>query len=164
MKNVRKCIIALLSSVLLVAGTAFAGDTLRVATMGEPASLDPHKVSGTWENYIVGDMFVGLMTEDAKSKAVPGVAESWTVSEDGKTYTFKLRRSLWSDGVPVTARDFVYSLQRILLPETAAEYASVLYIIEGAEALNTGKGEASALAVKALDDYTLEINTCGKSP
>ncbi len=164
MKNVRKCIIALLSSVLLVAGTAFAGDTLRVATMGEPASLDPHKVSGTWENYIVGDMFVGLMTEDAKSKAVPGVAESWTVSEDGKTYTFKLRRSLWSDGVPVTARDFVYSLQRILLPETAAEYASVLYIIEGAEALNTGKGEASALAVKALDDYTLEIKLTGPAP
>ena len=164
MKGIQKFVMALCCSAVLVAGSAFAGGTLRVASMGEPASLDPHKVSGTWENYVVGDMFVGLTTEDPKAKAIPGVAESWTISDDGKTYTFKLRESFWSDGTPLTANDFVYSMQRILLPETAAEYASLLYIIEGAEALNTGKAEASSLAVKAIDDYTLEIKLTGPAP
>lgn len=138
--------------------------TLRVASMGEPASLDPHKVSGTWENYVVGDMFIGLTTENPKAAAIPGVAESWSISDDGKTYTFKLRHSKWSDGTPLTAADFVYSMQRILLPETAAEYASLLFIIEGAEAINSGKAGADTLAVKAIDDYTLEINLTGPAP
>ncbi len=154
----------LLAGILLLTGMAYAGGTLRVASMGEPASLDPHKVSGTWENYIVGDMFVGLMTENPKAAAVAGVAETWTISPDGKTYTFNLRKSTWSDSHPLTANDFVFSLQRILLPETAAEYASLLYIIQGAEAINTGKAAADTLAVKALDDYTLQINLTGPAP
>lgn len=154
----------LMASIILFGGYAFAGGTLRVASMGEPASLDPHKVSGTWENYIVGDMFIGLMTENPKAEAIPGVAESWTISSDGKTYTFKLRKSTWSDGMPVTANDFVYSLRRILLPETAAEYASLLYIIKGAEAINTGKAAADTLAAKAVNDYTLEIQLTGPAP
>lgn len=154
----------LLSSLVLMTGLAFAGGTLRIASMGEPASLDPHKVSGTWENYVVGDMFVGLMTENPKAQAIPGVAKSWTISEDGKTYTFNLRKSTWSDGTPFTANDFVYSLRRILLPETAAEYASLLYIIEGAQAINTGKAKAESLGVKALDDLTLEIKLTGPAP
>ena len=54
---------------LFLAGSALAGGTLRVASMGEPASLDPHKVSGTWENYVVGDMFIGLTTENPKAEA-----------------------------------------------------------------------------------------------
>src|SRR5210317_273302 len=147
-----------------VASTALAGGTLRVASMGEPASLDPHKVSGTWENYVVGDMFVGLTTENPKAEPIPGVAESWTVSEDGKTYTFKLRESSWSDGTPMTANDFVFSMQRILDPETAAEYASLLYIIEGAEAVNKGEAKPESLSVKALDDQTLEIKLVGPAP
>ena len=158
--------IVILASFLtvFVAGSALAGGTLRVASMGEPASLDPHKVSGTWENYVVGDMFIGLTTENPKAAAVPGVAESWVISEDGKTYTFKLRPSRWSDGTPLTAADFVYSMQRILLPETAAEYASLLYIIQGAEDVNTGKAAADALAVKALDELTLEVKLTGPAP
>ncbi len=148
----------------IFAVSAYGGGTLRVATMGEPASLDPHKVSGTWENYVVGDMFIGLTTENPKAAAVPGVAESWTISPDGKTYTFKLRQSSWSDGTPLTADDFVFSLRRILLPDTAAEYASLLYIIEGAEAINTGKAAAETLGVKAIDKNTLEIKLTGPAP
>ncbi|WP_217909522.1 peptide ABC transporter substrate-binding protein [Desulfosediminicola flagellatus] len=164
MSGLRNVFYATCVFALMTAGTAYAGGTLRVAAMGEPASLDPHKVSGTWENYIVGDMFLGLTTEDPKAEAVPGVAESWTISEDLTTYTFKLRKSTWSDGTPLTANDFVFSLQRILLPETAAEYASLLYVIDGAEAVNSGKAEASSLGVKALDDYTLEIKLVGPAP
>lgn len=148
----------------VLATAVYAGGTLRVATMGEPASLDPHKVSGTWENYVVGDMFVGLTTENPKAEPIPGVAESWNVSEDGKTYTFKLRECTWSDGVPMTAHDFVFSMQRILNPETAAEYASLLYIIEGAEAVNKGEAKPESLSVEALDDYTLEIKLTGPAP
>ena len=164
MVGLRNAVCAACVFAVMTAGIAFAGGTLRVASMGEPASLDPHKVSGTWENYIVGDMFVGLTTEDPKANAIPGVAESWTISEDGKTYTFKLRKSTWSDGTPLTANDFVYSMQRILLPETAAEYASLLYIIEGAEAINTGKAAADTLGAKAIDDQTLEVKLTGPAP
>jgi oligopeptide transport system substrate-binding protein len=157
-------VLSLFTLSLFLTAAAYASGTLRVASMGEPASLDPHKVSGTWENYVVGDMFVGLTTENPKAEPIPGVAESWNVSEDGKTYTFTLRKSSWSDGTPLTAHDFVYSMQRILLPETAAEYASLLYIIQGAEALNKGEAKVDTLGVKALDDYTLEVKLTGPAP
>ncbi|MFV0436597.1 MAG: peptide ABC transporter substrate-binding protein [Desulfopila sp.] len=156
--------LSIVLGLLLSAGAVHAAGTLRIAPMGEPASLDPHKISGTWENYIVGDMFVGLMTEDPQAKAMPGVAESWTISADGRIYTFKLRPSTWSDGTALTARDFVYSMRRILLPQTAAEYASLLYLIEGAEAINGGKAAADTLGVQALDDSTLEIRLVAPAP
>jgi len=57
----------------------------------EPDTLDPHKASGNWENNIIGDMFIGLMTDGPSGEAVPGTAESFTQSADGLTYTFKLR-------------------------------------------------------------------------
>ena len=156
---------AVFAVVATIAATAAHGaGVLRVASMGEPASLDPHKVSGTWENYIVGDMYVGLTTENPKAEPVPGVAESWTISEDGKTYTFKLRSSQWSDGTPLTAHDFVFSMQRILDPVTAAEYASLLYIIEGAEAVNKGEAKPETLGARAIDDHTLEIRLTGPAP
>jgi oligopeptide transport system substrate-binding protein len=91
----------------IIPGAAQAETTLRVGNMGEPASLDPHYVSGTWENRIVGDMFLGLTTEGPDGKTYAGAAESWTVSDDGLVYTFKLRDHVWSDGTPVTAEDFV---------------------------------------------------------
>ncbi|MCP4744661.1 MAG: peptide ABC transporter substrate-binding protein [Desulfobacteraceae bacterium] len=169
MRAVNYCKSALLIvsivALMLTTGTnVYAGGTLRIASMGEPASLDPHKVSGTWAVHIVGDLFLGLTTDDPYSKAVPGAAKSWTISSDGKTYTFNLRKSLWSDGTPVTAGDFVFSFRRILNPETAAEYASVLYIIEGAEQINTGKASPETLKVKAIDDHTLEIKLKGPAP
>src|SRR5512145_2480867 len=86
-------------------GTAEAEMVYRMATMGEPKTLDPHGVSGTWENYVVGDSFMGLLTDAADATPIPGAAESWTISDDGKTYTFKLRDHQWSDGTPVTAED-----------------------------------------------------------
>src|SRR4030095_13685001 len=113
----------------------------------EPASLDPHLVQGNWENNIVGDMLVGLTTEDAKGEPVPGAAERWETSPDGVTWTFHLRDHQWSDGQPVTAGDFVFAWRRILDPKTAATYAYYLYLIKNAEAVNTGKMPATALGV-----------------
>jgi oligopeptide transport system substrate-binding protein len=123
-----------------------------------PDSVDPHKAQGTWENDVIGDMFVGLFTEDAKSQPIPGIVESWTVSDDQLTWTFKLRQTKWSDGEPLTAKDFEYSLRRLEDPTTlGAVYASVQYPIKNAQAVNGGSLPLDQLGVKAIDDYTLEV-------
>ena len=78
------------------------------------------------------------------------MAESWEVSEDGKVYTFKLKSDAkWSNGDQVKASDFEYAWKRALNPETASEYASQLYVLEGAEAYNSGEGKPEDVAVKA---------------
>ena len=150
----------------LMAGPAAprAEVVLNVGNMGEPASIDPHFVSGTWENRIIGNMFLGLTTEGPDGKTIPGAAESWSISDNGLVYTFKIRDHDWSDGTPVTANDFVFSMRRILLPETAAEYASLLYTIKGAEAINTGEAAPETLGVAAPDAKTLRITLSGPAP
>lgn len=145
--------------------TASAETAIRIANSGEPDSVDPHHVSGTWENRVVGAMFVGLTTEAPDASFIPGAAESWSVSDDGTVYTFTLRDHSWSDGTPVTAGDFEFALRRILDPETAAQYASLLYPIENAEALNSGEMSGmEQLGVRALDDKTLEITLKAPTP
>lgn len=132
--------------------------TLRRGVGANPDSVDPHKAQGTWENDVIGDMFIGLFTDDAKAQPIPGIAESWTVSEDQLTWTFKLRQTNWSDGTPLTAKDFEYSLRRLEDPTTlGAVYASVQYPIKNAQAVNGGSLPLDQLGVKALDDYTLEV-------
>jgi len=96
---------------------------------------------------------------------VPGVATDWTVSEDGTAYTFNLREDArWSNGDPVTADDFVYSLRRIMDPATGAKYATVLYPIENAEAVNKGEMEPAELGVEAVDEKTLRISLESPTP
>ena len=131
--------------------------SLDIANQGEPLSLDPHKCSGTWENNIIGNMFIGLTTEDAHSNVVPGMAERWDISPDGLTWTFYLRQAHWSDGEPCNAHDFQFAFRRILNPENLAQYASILYPIKNAEPVNNGHMPPDAVGVTALDDLTLEI-------
>jgi oligopeptide transport system substrate-binding protein len=123
----------------------------------EPDTLDPHKASGNWENNIIGDMFLGLMTEASDASAVPGAAESIAVSGDGLVYTFKIRDHLWSDGTPVTAHDWVYSFRRMADPRTAAQYVSILYPVKNMQAATEGKVAPDEVGARALDDRTLEI-------
>jgi oligopeptide transport system substrate-binding protein len=131
---------------------------LNVGNGAEPDTLDPQKSTGKWESNIIGDMIIGLTTEDAAGKTIPGAATSWETSADGLTWTFHLRKNMnWSDGVPVTADDFVFALRRILDPKTAAQYASLLYVIKNAEAVNDGKLPPSAVGAKAIDAKTLQI-------
>ncbi len=132
----------------------------------EPSSLDPHKASGTWENNIIGDMFLGLYTNDAAGEPILGAAQSHTISEDGLTHTFIIREGhVWSDGVPVTAYDFEFAMRRILDPATAAKYASILYLIENAQAINSGElADLTQLGVHALDERTLEIVLARPAP
>jgi oligopeptide transport system substrate-binding protein len=130
----------------------------------EPLSLDPHKASGTWENNIIGDMFLGLFTDDPDGAPIPGMAESWDVSEDGLTWTFTLREATWSDGEPVKASDFVFAWQRIATPTTGAQYVSLLYPIAGIEEAATGAADPSTIGVRAIDDSTLEIQLVNPAP
>jgi ABC-type oligopeptide transport system substrate-binding subunit len=142
----------------LVGAPAFAEKVLRIANMGEPETLDPHKTSTTIEHHILCNLFEGLVVLDPKGNVAPGVAEAWSAGDDGVTYTFKLRANAkWSNGDPVTANDFVYSLRRIQDPNVKSQYAEVLYPIKNAEEVNTGKADLTALGVRAVDAWTLEI-------
>ena len=99
----------------------------------EPQTLDPHLAEGLPAAHILRDLFEGLTAESPEGRIIPGAAIRWNISRDGKTFTFYLRRdALWSNGDPVTAKDFVYGLRRSANPETASKYAQVLLPIENA--------------------------------
>lgn len=144
---------------------AFAEVVYNRGAAADPESLDPHKTSTTYEADVIRDLFEGLVAQDAKAELIPGAAESWSVSDDGKTYAFKLRQgATWSDGTPVTAEDFVFSWRRLLNPETAAEYASMLYPVVNAEEINTKGGKPEDLGAKAVDANTLEVTLKAPTP
>jgi oligopeptide transport system substrate-binding protein len=158
------CVVAIVVA-CVGAGLAHAETVFRIGNVGEPGSLDPGQISGSWENRVVGDMFIGLTTEAADGSMVPGAAESWAIDDDGRTYTFKLRDHKWSDGHAVTADDFVFALRRVLDPGFAGRYAFVLYPIQNAEKLNGGALQGmDKLGVKALDHQTLQITLENPTP
>ncbi|MBI4126488.1 MAG: peptide ABC transporter substrate-binding protein [Deltaproteobacteria bacterium] len=137
-----------------------ATDTFIWWNRAEPATIDPGLVRDHPSGNVVYQLFEGLTEYDPKTLApVPGVATSWDVSADGKTYTFHLRSDAkWSDGTPVTASDFEYSWKRALDPKTASEYAYILYPLLNAEEYNTGKiTDSETVGVKAVDDGTLRV-------
>jgi oligopeptide transport system substrate-binding protein len=135
-----------------------SGMTLNRGNGGEPASLDPHFIDITLESNIVGDLLVGLVTEDRAGNPIPGAAASWQTSPDGLTWTFHMRRHLWSDGVPVTSHDFIYAWRRILDPQTGAKYGYNLWVFKNAQAISNGKLPPSALGAEAPDDGTLVLH------
>ena len=124
----------------------------------EIPTMDVSKSTDTLGSQILGNTMEGLYRLDKDNKPIPAVAESSTKSEDGKKYTFKLRKDAkWSNGDPVTAKDFVYGWQRLLDKNTAAEYAFIAFYIKNAEAINKGEKPLTDLGAKAVDDYTLEV-------
>ncbi|MEY3081179.1 MAG: hypothetical protein RJA94_1164 [Pseudomonadota bacterium] len=144
---------------------AFAEVVYNRGNSADPESLDPHKTSTVYEANILRDLFMGLMVQDAKAQVQPGAAESYSVSADGKTYSFKLRQgALWSDGSPVTADDFVYSWRRLVDPATAAEYAYMLAPVVNAEDITAGKKKPGELGVKAVDAGTFEVTLNAPTP
>ncbi len=153
------CMALLASGLLLGTVAAQAEIVFHRGNSADPATLDPHRTSTTYEANILHDLLEGLVIRDVAGKVISGAAESWEVSEDGTTYTFHIRDDArWSNGDPVTADDFAFSLRRILIPETEAGYANVLYPIKNAERVNTGDALAEDLGVAALDDKTLQIS------
>ncbi|MBY5970102.1 peptide ABC transporter substrate-binding protein [Halomonas denitrificans] len=145
----------LLASASLALGAQAA--TLQVGNGAEPSTLDPQKVNGNWESRITRELFDRLINYGPDGSLEPGLAESWTLSDDGLVYTFTLRQAHWSDGEPITADDAVFALQRLVTPATANHNANLYYPIVNARAINTGKAEPESLGVSALDTHTLEI-------
>jgi oligopeptide transport system substrate-binding protein len=133
------------------------GPYLNRGNGGEPKSLDPHHIDGTWEANIEGDLFVGLTTEDPAGNPIPGAATGWETSPDGLTWTFHIRKAVWSDGVPVTAQDFVFAWERLLEPKNAAPYAYNMWVVKNARAISDGKLPPSALGVSAPDSRTFIV-------
>ncbi|HEY9054494.1 MAG TPA: peptide ABC transporter substrate-binding protein [Rectinemataceae bacterium] len=155
---------SLLVLLALAAVFSLGAQDFIIANGAEPASLDPALMTDTTSSNIDLALNEGLMVYDPRtSKGIPGLAESYTTSPDGKIVTFKIRKNaLWSDGTPVTAHDFVYSWLRTLAPETASDYAYMLgMVIKGADAYNSGKGKKEDVGIKALDDKTLEVTLVG---
>lgn len=134
---------------------------LRLGNGGEPRDLDPHTVTGVPEVTIISALMEGLVTFHPETDQIPypGVAESWEVSEDGRTWTFRLRENArWSNGDPVTADDFVYGWHRVLMPELGNEYADWMYIIKGAEAFHKGENsDPDSVGIRAPDPRTLVV-------
>ncbi|MFP9136928.1 peptide ABC transporter substrate-binding protein [Devosia sp. XGJD_8] len=142
---------------------AFAAGELTYVVNNESAKYDPGTTAETFAAPIIGNTFEGLVRFDSNGEIVPALAESWTVSDDGLTYTFTLRDAKWSDGQPVTAGDFEYAWKRVLNPATGAMNAAMLYSIVGAEEAYNAAG-AGEIAISAPDDKTLTFTLKQRVP
>lgn len=133
---------------------------LHIGNGAEVQSLDPHLAGGSVDHNVLSALFEGLITLDEETLAPrPGAAERWDISPDGLVYTFHLQRNArWSNGDPLTARDFLYSFQRALTPTLGSEYKDVLYPVRNAEAFARGQlRDFSQVGFHAPDDATLII-------
>lgn len=130
----------------------------------DPGSLDPTRPRNIWSVGLAHQLFSGLLALNAELDVVPDVAESWQVAEGGRSYTFHLRDDVfWSDGVPLTAADFVYAWRRALDPAGRASFAGALLgDIRGADAFRQGTlSDPAQVAVQALDARTLRVELEG---
>lgn len=124
----------------------------------EPKTWDPTMSSETLSEYLTINMFEGL-TKQTEDGIEPGMAEKWDVSDDGKTYTFHIRKDVkWSDGTPLTAHDFEYTWKRMCDPAVASDSVSgMIDYVVGAEEFFRGNGKREDVKATALDDYTFEV-------
>ena len=163
-----------LSSVVLVAGCSNKSDDKKNESGGKNAlaakqvinlsetqdipSMDTVLSKDAVSSMVLNNTMEGLYRMDKDNKPTPGVAESYEMSKDGKTYTFKLRKDAkWSNGDPVTAKDFVYAWQRTVDPATGAEYAFIMNDLKNAEKIQKKEAKPSELGVTAKDDHTLVV-------
>lgn len=138
---------------------------LRRGNGAEPETLDPHRATSVTSSNITRDLFEGLTEMAPDGSLRPGAASSWTISDDGLTYTFTLRpEARWSNGEPVTASDWVYSFRRAVDPATLSDYSAMLNPIAGAREIIAGRAAPDTLAVTAPDDHTLQIRLAAPTP
>jgi len=131
---------------------------LWINNAGEPEWLDPNKCADGTGGEIIWNTFAGLVqAHPATLEPQPELAARWDVSPDGRTYTFHLRPSTWSDGTPLTAHDFVYSFRRLVDPRTGSKYATNGAVFRGGAAVGRGEAAPETLGVRATDDLTLVV-------
>lgn len=159
----------LAAAMIALTGTAQAEDGVLDRGIGsEWSSLDPHVNFDAAAGWILDDAYEGLVRYNG-NEILPGAAESWTVSEDGTTYTFTLREGLvWSNGDPLVAQDYVNGLYRTLIPDTGSEkgyyFTSVVQVV-GADAIVNGETtDLATLGMTAPDDRTVVIQLESPAP
>ena len=133
---------------------------LHRALEADPAELDPHIVTGIFEQKIVTALFEPLLEVDgATGKTIPALASGWDVSADGLTYTFHVRPGArWSNGEPLVAADIIASWKRAMTPSLAADYGYLFHVIRGADAFVQAGGRDAALpGLESPDDHTLIV-------
>ncbi len=152
----------LLWALLAMAGDAAAQsvtatpDTLQRGNGPEPSTLDAHRCPEVACGNILRDLYEGLVTEDARGRLIPGMAETWEMSADGRTWTFHLRDGLrWSNGEALTAEQIVASFRRAFTPATAAPFAVHFDAIRNAALVQQGKLAPERLGVSAPDSRTV---------
>lgn len=174
MKHIKKIIVMMIVAVIgfqvynqftsNVTGEAQEDKVLNLSVASEPV-MDPAFVTDSYSMPMIKNILEGLTRPTNDGEIVPAMAESWDVSEDGKTYTFHLREGIqWNNGDPVTANDFEYGWKRIINPETAAANASKMFIIEGAEAYFMGEGSEEDVKINAVDEETFEVTLNEPAP
>ena len=131
---------------------------IRINITGEPSTLDPRRARSLNDCNVIKMIMDGLTRMNCDGRPDLALAESVTVSEDQKTYTFALKKSKWSNGESITAHDFVYSWKKILSPAFPADNASILYVVKNASLIKEGKLPISMLGVEAMDDATLVVH------
>src|SRR6185369_6275408 len=139
-------------------GRPRAGGTLRLLHE-PPSSLDPARCDSVYESLPVNQIFDGLVAIDPSLNIVPGLASTWTISRDGRTYTFHLRAGIeFQDGTPVTASDVAYTLRRLLDPtkETRSAASSYLSVVEGANDFAMRR-RSDLPGVVVIDPHTIQI-------
>lgn len=173
-KKILSLFLALVAAISLCACGGSSEDILILPIESDPICLDPQVADSKEAKLMIANCFEGLVRLDKDYKIIPGVAESWEISKDGLTYTFKLRKDThwkllnsFEDVLPegykdtyrtqVIAADFVYGISRALDPATQAGDAEKLFSIKNASAVNSGKQPTSALGISAQDDSTLLI-------
>lgn len=173
-KKILSLFLALVAAISLCACGGSSEDILILPIESDPICLDPQVADSKEAKLMIANCFEGLVRLDKDYKIIPGVAESWEISKDGLTYTFKLRKDThwkllnsFEDVLPegykdtyrtqVIAADFVYGISRALDPATQAGDAEKLFSIKNASAVNSGKQPTSALGISAQDNSTLVI-------
>ncbi|WP_242314688.1 peptide ABC transporter substrate-binding protein [Bacillus cereus group sp. BfR-BA-01355] len=131
---------------------------LNVTVSEEIPSLDTAKTMDGTSAHVMQNIFEGLYVLNDQDQPTPAIAKSFKRSEDGKKYTFDLRKDAkWSNGDNVTANDFMFAWKRAINPETASQYASMLFYVKNAKEINKGAMSLDELGVTVINDYKLEV-------
>lgn len=168
-KNLLRLLVILLVSVLAISGCATekesANNKVIYSIADDPEEFDPTLNSYSRSSIVLQQMFRGLYKIGPDSTIQPALAESYTVSDDNLTYTFKLRSGLkWSDGSALTAKDFEYSWKRVTNPDVASKTAASMNIIKNANEYFEGTATADDVGIKATDDTTLVVELVNPTP
>lgn len=158
-----KNLILIISSIFVLSSCSknnvHPDNMLRIDVGSEVSSLDPTIAEDVNAARIIDDLFAKLVDYDQKNNVIPGLAKSWSLSKDGKTYTFQLRSDIkFSDGTPITANDFVYSWQRLVNPKTASSYNFLLSGVVNGQDIIDGKKPPETLGVFAPNPQTFVVN------